>query len=77
MYIKTHNELPTQSRNILPPSEHLEAKDAGSHKRIAECSRQLLKAQLLAGQHSLDKQQFVKVAKQHGWILQIPQRLLL
>jgi hypothetical protein len=43
----------------------------------AEASRALLKAQLLAGQHTLDKKRFVQVAKQHGWILQIPQRLLL
>lgn len=43
----------------------------------AEASRALLKAQLLTGQHTLDKKRFVDVAKQHGWILQIPQRLLL
>lgn len=43
----------------------------------AEASKALLKAQLLFGQHTLDKEQFVKVAKHHGWILQIPQRLLL
>ena len=43
----------------------------------AEASRALLKAQLLAGQHTLDKKRFVDVAKRHGWILQIPQRLLL
>jgi len=42
----------------------------------AEASRALLKAQLLAGQHTLGKEQFVKVAKHHGWLLQIPQRLL-
>lgn len=42
----------------------------------AESSRALLKAQLLTGQHTLGKEQFVKVAKHHGWILQIPQRLL-
>jgi hypothetical protein len=42
----------------------------------AEASRALLKAQLLAGQHTLDKEQFVQVSKRNGWILQIPQRLL-
>jgi hypothetical protein len=67
MSIKTRNELPTQSKNILPPSEHLEAKDAGIHKRIAECSRQLLKAQLLAGQHKLTRESFVGIAKKYGW----------
>jgi len=39
-------------------------------------SKALLKAQLIAGQHTLDKKQFVDVAKRHGWILQIPERLL-
>lgn len=42
----------------------------------AEASRALLKAQLLTGQHTLDKKRFVDVAKHHGWILQIPERLL-
>ena len=42
----------------------------------AQASRALLKAQLLAGQHTLDKERFVKVAKHHGWLLQIPQSLL-
>jgi len=41
-----------------------------------DASQALLKAQLLAGQHTLDKERFVKVAKQNGWILQIPERLL-
>lgn len=43
----------------------------------AEASRALLKAQLLAGQHTLNKERFVNISKQHGWILQIPQQLLL
>lgn len=42
----------------------------------AEASRALLKAQLLTGQHTLDKDRFVRMAKHHGWILQIPERLL-
>ena len=42
-----------------------------------EASRALLKAQLLAGQHTLNKERFVNISKQHGWILQIPQQLLL
>ena len=67
MSIKTRNELPTRSRNILPPSEHLEAKNAEIHKRIAESSRQLLKAQLQAGHHVLTKESFVGIAKKYGW----------
>jgi len=43
----------------------------------AEASRALLKAQLLAGQHTLNKERFVNISKHHGWILQIPQQLLL
>jgi hypothetical protein len=39
-------------------------------------TKALLKAQLLTGQHTLDKKRFVDVAKHHGWLLQIPQRLL-
>lgn len=42
----------------------------------SEASRALLKAQLLSGQHTLDKKRFVDVAKHHGWLLQIPERLL-
>jgi hypothetical protein len=67
MSIKTRNELPTRSKNILPPSEHLEAKNAEIHKRIAESSRQLLKAQLQTGQHKLTRESFVGIAKKYGW----------
>lgn len=67
MSIKTRNELPIRSRNILPPSEHMEAKHKQSNARIAESSRQLLKAQLQAGQHVLTKESFVGIAKKYGW----------
>ncbi len=43
---------------------------------IAMSTKALLKAQLTAGQHTLDKERFVDVAKRNGWILQIPERLL-
>ena len=67
MQTKTRNELPMRSRNILPPSEYLEAKNTAIHERIAESSRQLLKAQLQAGQHVLTKESFVGIAKKYGW----------
>jgi hypothetical protein len=44
--------------------------------QTVSASRELLKAQLIAGQHTLDKERFVKIAKHHGWILQIPEHLL-
>ena len=43
---------------------------------IKQSSKALLKAQLLSGQHTLDKDRFVYTAKHHGWILQIPAQLL-
>jgi hypothetical protein len=67
MSIKTRNELPIRSRNILPPSDYLEAKNAAIHERIAESSRKLLKAQLQTGQHMLTKESFVGIAKKYGW----------
>jgi hypothetical protein len=44
---------------------------------IAESSKALLKAQLTTGQHALDKHRFVQTAINYGWILHIPDRLLL
>jgi hypothetical protein len=67
MSIKTRNELPTRSRNIAPPSDHLEAIHRQTNKRIAESSRKLLRAQLEAGQHKLTPESFVAVAKKYGW----------
>ena len=67
MQTKTRKELPTRSRNILPPSEYLEARNTAIHDRIAESSRKLLKAQLQTGQHMLTKESFVGIAKKYGW----------
>ena len=64
---KKRSELPTRSRNIPPPSEHMEAKHKQINAQIAESSRQLLKAQLEAGQHMLTKESFVGIAKKYGW----------
>lgn len=47
------------------------------HETVARSSKALLKAQLTTGQHALDKDRFVQTAINHGWILQIPERLLL
>jgi hypothetical protein len=44
---------------------------------IEESSKALLKAQLTTGQHALDKDRFVQTAINYGWILHIPDRLLL
>jgi hypothetical protein len=46
------------------------------NESIANASKSLLKAQLTTGQHALDKDRFVDTAIKHGWILQIPERLL-
>lgn len=60
------------------PNPHMQTERMEAN-RIAHdknATTQLLKAQLLTGQHTLDKKRFVDVAKHHGWILQIPERLL-
>jgi len=44
---------------------------------VAQSSKALLKAQLATGQHTLDKDRFVQTAINHGWILHIPEQLLL
>ena len=67
---------PFRLRNVLPPSDYMEATYRQSNQAIINSSAALLKAQLIAGQHTLDKERFVDVAKRHGWILQIPARLL-
>ena len=63
-------------RKALPMSSRQEWLSRHHNESMAQSSKALLKAQLLAGQHTLGKEQFVKVAKQHGWILQVPARLL-
>lgn len=47
------------------------------NESVAQSSKALLKAQLTTGQHALDKDRFVQTAINHGWILHIPDRLLL
>jgi hypothetical protein len=47
------------------------------NETVTQSSKALLKAQLTTGQHALDKERFVQTAINYGWILQIPQRLLL
>jgi len=63
-------------RTVLPPSKHMELARNKSNQDIMISTKSLLKAQLVAGQHGLNKEQFVDVAKRNGWILQIPERLL-
>jgi hypothetical protein len=46
------------------------------NESVAQSSKALLKAQLTTGQHALDKDRFVQTAVNYGWILQIPERLL-
>jgi hypothetical protein len=46
------------------------------NESISKASKSLLKAQLITGQHTLDKDRFVDIAIKHGWILQVPERLL-
>jgi hypothetical protein len=47
------------------------------NESVAQSSKALLKAQLTTGQHTLEKDRFVETAINHGWILHIPDRLLL
>lgn len=63
-------------RDGYEPSLRMEWLSTRYSDSTLRSSRDLLKAQLLAGQHTLDKEQFVKVAKHYGWILQIPEHLL-
>jgi hypothetical protein len=46
------------------------------NETVTQSSKALLKAQLTTGQHALDKDRFVQTAINYGWILQIPERLL-
>lgn len=59
-----------------PASKRMEYLSKRETDVIANSTQALLKAQLIAGQHTLNKERFVNVSKQHGWILQIPERLL-
>ena len=59
-----------------PTSKRMEYLSKRETDIITNATQALLKAQLTAGQHTLDKERFVDVAKRNGWILQIPERLL-
>jgi len=64
-------------RKAPPMSSRQEWLAREYQQAIAESSKALLKAQLTKGQHALYKDRFVQTAINHGWILQIPDRLLL
>ena len=63
-------------RKLQPMSSRQEWLARHQRDAITQSSKELLKAQLTTGQHALDKDRFVQVAINYGWILQIPQRLL-
>lgn len=63
-------------RNVKPMSSRQEWLARHHREAIAQSSKALLKAQLATGQHTLEKDRFVQTAINYGWILQIPQRLL-
>lgn len=64
-------------RKLRPMSSRQEWLSRHYNESIMQSSKALLKAQLTTGQHALDKERFVQTAINYGWILQIPQRLLL
>ena len=63
-------------RNLRPMSSRQEWLARHYIDTITQSSKELLKAQLTAGQHTLDKERFVQTAIHHGWIMNIPERLL-
>ena len=63
-------------RKQRPMTNRMEWLGHQHNEAIARGSKLLLKAQLTSGQHALDKERFVQTAVNHGWILQIPERLL-
>ena len=64
-------------RKAKPMSSRQEWLSRHYNESVAQSSQELLKAQLTAGQHTLDKDRFVQTAIDYGWILQVPARLLL
>ena len=64
-------------RKAPPMSSRQEWLAREYQEAIAQSSKALLKAQLTTGQHALDKDRFVQTAINYGWILHIPDRLLL
>jgi hypothetical protein len=67
MITKSRPELPTRSRNILPPSEFLERRYKQSNQATIDSSTALLKAQLKTGHHTLTKESLMAVIKKYGW----------
>jgi hypothetical protein len=63
-------------RKAPPMSSRQEWLSRHYNETVAQSSKALLKAQLTTGQHALDKDRFVQTAVNYGWILQIPERLL-
>ena len=63
-------------RKAPPMSSRQEWLSRHHNESVALSSKALLKAQLTTGQHALDKKRFVQTAIDHGWIMQIPGRLL-
>lgn len=61
---------------MKPMSSRQEWLSRHYNETVTQSSKALLKAQLTTGQHALDKERFVQTAINYGWILQIPQRLL-
>lgn len=67
MITKLRQELPTRSRNIMPPSEFLERRYKQSNQAVINSSAALLKAQLKAGHHTLTPESFKAIVKKYGW----------
>ena len=63
-------------RKAKPSCSRMEWLSRHHNESVAQSSKALLKAQLTTGQHALDKERFVQTAIDHGWILQVPGRLL-
>ena len=63
-------------RKLRPMSSRQEWLARHHNESVMQSSKALLKAQLTTGQHALDKERFVQTAINYGWILQIPERLL-
>ena len=63
-------------RKAKPSCSRMEYLSRHYNEAVAQSSKALLKAQLTTGQHALDKERFVQTAIDHGWILQVPGRLL-
>jgi len=64
-------------RKAPPMSSRQEWLAKHYNESVAQSSKALLKAQLTTGQHTLEKDRFVQTAINYGWILHIPDRLLL